>query len=145
MAGRPLLGAGPAAAPGAGAGGGLGFALLLLGGTYLDGVEAVAAAAGLPGRVGGADLVVTGMETFDWQALTGGVVAGVSALGLDAGVPVILVAGVVLVGRRESLTLGLSGTYPVTERPEDLEAALTDPEAALRGRTARVARTWSRS
>jgi glycerate 2-kinase len=85
------------------------------------------------------------METFDWEALTGGVVAGVSALGLDAGVPVILVAGQVLVGRRECLTLGLSGTYPVTERPADLEAALTDPVAALRARTARVARTWSRS
>jgi glycerate kinase len=43
------------------------------------------------------------------------------------------------------MTLGLSGTYPVTERPRDLEAALTDPVAALRARTARVARTWSRS
>ena len=38
VAGRPLLGKGPAAAPGSGAGGGLGFALLLLGATYQDGV-----------------------------------------------------------------------------------------------------------
>jgi glycerate kinase len=145
VAGRPLLGAGPASAPGAGAGGGLGFALLVLGATYVSGIAAVAGAAGLRERLGAADLVVTGLETFDWQALSGGVVAGVAELGLAAGVPVILVAGQVLVGRRESMTLGLSGTYPVAERPQDLDAALADPVAALRARTARVARTWSRS
>jgi glycerate 2-kinase len=145
VAGRPLLGAGPAGLPAAGAGGGLGFALLLLGATAVSGVQAVAAAARLPERVAAADVLVTGLESFDWLALTGGVVAEVAQLGLATGVPVILVAGQVLVGRRESMTLGLAGTYAVTERPEGLEAALADPVGALRTRTARVARTWSRS
>ncbi|MFL6099715.1 MAG: glycerate kinase [Actinomycetales bacterium] len=141
---RPLAGFGPAAQPGAGAGGGIGFALLLLGATYAPGVEVVAQAAGLAERIKRADLGITAEETFDWQSLTGGVVAGVAAAGLDCGVPVVVVAGQVLVGRRESMTLGLSGAYPVTERPEDVESALADPVQALQRRTARVARTWSR-
>jgi glycerate kinase len=56
---------------------------------------------------------------------------------------VVAVAGEVLVGRRESMTLGLAGSYPVVDRPEQLPGLLADPVAALRQRTARVARTWS--
>lgn len=144
VAGRTLAGSGPAAQPGAGAGGGIGFALLLLGATYASGVDVVAQTAGLAACLEQADLGVTAEETFDWQSLTGGVVARVAAAGLECGVPVIVVAGQALVGRRESMTLGLSGTYPVTERPEEVSAALADAAGALRRRTARVARTWSR-
>lgn len=142
--GRPLLGAGLPAQPGAGAGGGIGFALLLLGATYRSGTAVVAETAGLVERLRAAELAVTSEETFDWQSLSGGVVAGVAAAGLETGVPTIVVAGQVLVGRRESMTLGLSGTYQVTDRPEEVAAALADPVRALRSRTARVARTWSR-
>jgi glycerate 2-kinase len=144
-AGRPLAGAGPASQPGAGAGGGLGFALLLLGATYRSGPQVVAAAAGLLEQVRAAELAVTAEETFDWQSLSGGVVAEVASAGLATGVPSIVVAGQVLVGRRESMTLGLSGAYPMTDRPENVAAALADPVQALRLRAARVARTWSRS
>jgi glycerate kinase len=119
--------------------------MLLLGATYRAGTEVVAEAAGLTERLLGAHLAVTAEETFDWQSLTGGVVAHVAAAGLATGIPTIVVAGQVLVGRRESMTLGLSGTYPVTERPQEVAAALSDPVAALRHRTTRVARTWSRS
>ena len=142
---RPLLGRGPAGLPGAGAGGGIGFGLLLLGATYQGGVRAVVEATGLAAEVAVADLVLTGEATFDWESLRGGVVAEVARLGLETGVPVVVVAGEVLVGRRESMTLGLAGSYPVVERPEQLPALLADPVAALRGRTARVARTWSDS
>ena len=64
-------------------------------------------------------------------------------LGLAAGVPSIVLAAEVLVGRREAMTLGLSGSYPLTDRPQDLAGVWTDPTAALRDRAARVARTWS--
>ncbi len=143
-AGRPLLGRGPAAEAGSGAGGGIGFALLLLGARFVSGVRAVSEAVGLPAQVGGSDLVVTGEATFDWESLRGGVVAEVAALGLATGVPSVVLAGQVLVGRRESMTLGLAGTYPIAERSEDLAAAMADPVAAISGRAARVARTWSR-
>jgi glycerate kinase len=147
VAGRSLLGSGPAAEPGSGAGGGIGFALLLLGARRVDGVRAVVEAAGLAEAVSRSDLVVTGEQTFDWESLGGGVVAEVAAVGLDVGVPVVVLAGEVLVGRRESMTLGLAGTYGVVERPGDLTAALTgpdaDPVAAVQARAARLARTWS--
>ncbi len=124
VAGRSLLAGGSAAGgpsgqPGSGAGGGIGFALLLLGARYVEGVTAVAEAVGLPGRVRGSDLVVAAEATFDWRSLRGGVVARVAELSLDAGVPSVVLAGEVLVGRRESMTLGLSGTYAVAERPGD--------------------------
>jgi glycerate 2-kinase len=145
VAGRPLLGRGPAAQAGAGSGGGIGFGLLLLGASYISGVRAVAGATGLAEAVAGSDLVLTGEGIFDWESLRGGVVAEVSALGLEAGVPVVVVAGQVLVGRRESMTLGLAGSYAIAARPEELAEALSDPVAAVRDRTARVARTWSRN
>jgi glycerate 2-kinase len=51
----------------------------------------------------------------------------------------------VLVGRRESMGLGLSGAYAVAERPAQLEAAVADPVGTLTDRAARVAATWSPS
>jgi glycerate kinase len=144
IAGRPLLGKGPAGQPGAGAGGGVGFALLLLGATYQSGIQMVTEAAGLRAAITGADLVLTAEATFDWESLSRGVVPVVAGLGLEAGVPVVVLAGQVLVGRRESMTLGLAGSYAIAERPDELTAAMADPAAAVRVRTARVARTWSR-
>ena len=143
--GRPLLGKGPAGQPGAGAGGGIGFGLLLLGASAANGVRVVAEASGLTGEIAAGDLVVTGEDCFDWESLRGGVVAEVAAFGLSVGVPVVVVAGQALVGRRESMTLGLAGTYAIAARPPDVASALADPAAAVRARTARVARTWSRS
>ena len=62
---------------------------------------------------------------------------------LEAGLPSIVLAGQVLVGRRETMGLGISGTYAVAETPEQVDAALLDPVGTLRARAARVARTWS--
>jgi glycerate kinase len=141
--GRPLMGKGPAAAEGSGAGGGLGFALLLLGARYTNGVAAVVEATGLAARIARSDLAVAAEATFDWRSLRSGVVASVAALGLAAGVPSVVLAGEVLVGRRESMTLGLSGAYPLAERPTDLPSVWQDPARAVQARAARLARTWS--
>src|SRR5262249_16298415 len=144
VTGRPLLGSGPAAQPGSGAGGGIGFALLLLGARALAGADVVADTAGLAGRLRAADVGVTPAARFDLQWLAGGGVAKVAAAGLEVATPVLVIAGEVLVGRRESMTLGLSGAYPVVERADEVGAALADPVPALRARAVRVARTWSR-
>ncbi len=133
----------PGAEPGAGAAGGLGFALLLLGGRRISGVQAVLDAVGFAARVAAADLVVTGEGRFDWQSLRGKVVAGVAAAGLDTGTPVVVVAGQVLVGRREAQVIGVESAYPVARTPREIEAALADPYATLAARAQRVARTWS--
>ncbi|HEY3438252.1 MAG TPA: glycerate kinase [Actinotalea sp.] len=149
---RPDLLAGPAATaprptaqlPGAGAAGGLGFALALLGGRVLPGAGVVADAVGLTASVRQADIVVTGEGTLDWQSLHGKVVSAVAHEGLAVGVPVVVVAGQVLIGRREWGAAGIAGAYAVAERPGDVAAALADPVGSLEARVERVARTWSR-
>ena len=129
--------------PGAGAAGGLGYALFLLGGRRVSGVDLVLDAVGFHDVVRESDLVITGEGTFDWQSLHGKVTAGVAVAALEAGLPSVVLAGQVLVGRRETMGLGISGTYAVAETPEQVDAALLDPVGTLRARAARVARTWS--
>jgi glycerate kinase len=131
--------------PGAGAAGGLGYGLLLLGGRRVSGVQAVLAAVGFESLVQGADLVVTGEGTFDWQSLRGKVVAGVAQAALACAKPVVVIAGQARVGRRETMALGISGTYAVAENPEQVRAALADPGGTLSARAQRVASTWSPS
>ncbi|WP_182111348.1 glycerate kinase [Actinotalea sp. JY-7876] len=130
--------------PGAGAAGGLGFALAVLGARVTSGAQVVADAVGLSDAVAAADLVVTGEGALDWQSLHGKVVQAVADAGLAHGVPVVAVAGQVLIGRREWGAAGLAGAYAVAERPEQVPAALADPAGTLAARTERVARTWSR-
>ncbi|GAA4716058.1 glycerate kinase [Pedococcus ginsenosidimutans] len=129
--------------PGAGAAGGLGYALYLLGGRRVSGVGEVLSAVGFRDLLAAADLVVTGEGSFDWQSLQGKVVAGVATVALETATPSIVIAGQTLVGRREAMTLGLSGTYAVATSREQVEAAMADPVGTLAARAARVAATWS--
>jgi glycerate kinase len=129
--------------PGAGAAGGLGYGLLLLGGRRVSGVQAVLEAVGFDALVQAADLVVTGEGSFDWQSLRGKVVAGVAEAALANATPTVVIAGQALVGRRETMALGISGIYAVAEDPGQVATALADPAGTLSARTARVAATWS--
>ena len=129
--------------PGAGAAGGLGYGLLLLGGRRVSGVQAVLDAVGFESLVASSDLIVTGEGTFDWQSLAGKVVSGVAQAALAGAKPVVVIAGQVLVGRRETMALGISGTYAVAQDPGQLEASLAQPAGTLSARTTRVAMTWS--
>jgi glycerate kinase len=129
---------------GAGAAGGLGFGLLLLGGRRVAGAGAVLDAVRFRARVEAADLVVTGEGTFDWQSLRGKVVSAVAATGLEVGTPVVVVAGQVLVGRREALAVGVESAYAVADAPAEVAAALADPVGTLAARVERIAGTWSR-
>jgi len=132
-----------AMAPGAGAAGGLGFGLALLGGRLVPGSAVVADAVGLDERLGTCEVVVTGEGRFDWQSLHGKVVAEVAGRALAHGVPTVVVAGEVLVGRRELAAAGISAAYAVASTPAGVEAALADPAGTLTERAAAVARTWS--
>ncbi len=129
--------------PGAGAAGGLGYGLFVLGARRVSGVDLVLQAVGFATLAASADLVVTGEGTFDWQSLRGKVVTGVAQAALEAATPCIVIAGQVLVGRREGMGIGLSGMYAVAADPTQEQAALADPVGTLANRAARVARTWS--
>ena len=130
--------------PGSGAAGGLGFGLTVLGGRVLPGAQVVTDAVGLAERVARSDLVVTGEGALDWQSLHGKVVSAVAGHGLAHGVPVVVLAGQVMIGRREWSAAGIAAAYAVAERPDQVAAAWADPVGTLAARAERVARTWSR-
>jgi glycerate kinase len=131
-------------APGAGAAGGLGFGLALVGGRLVPGSGFVADAVGLDSLIADADVAVTGEGRFDWQSLHGKAATEVAARALAHGVPTIVLAGEVLVGRRELSAAGITAAYAVAETPEEVRAALAAPARTLAARATRIARTWSR-
>ncbi len=130
-------------AKGAGAAGGIGFALMLLGATRTPGVEVVAEAVGLAGRLAGADLVVTGEGAFDFSSRAGKVPYGVAQAATAALVPCIALAGQVLVGSREMRALGIEAAYSMVDRVGE-ERAFAAPAESLAELAERVARTWGR-
>ncbi len=129
--------------PGAGAAGGLGAALLALGAVREPGITLVQQLVRLERRTAKADLVVTGEGTFDFSSLQGKVVSGVAAAAADAGLPCLVLAGQVTVGRRESAAAGIDATYAVADAV-GVEAALARPADELTALATRVAREWSR-
>lgn len=141
--GEPARPGGPAAAGGAGAGGGLGYAIGLLGGRLTSGVRLVLDAVGFDALLADCDLVVTGEGRFDWVSLRAGPVAEVAAAAAARAVPVVVLAGQVQVGRRETKAIGVDGAYPLARDAAELAATLADPVGRLEARAAAVARTWS--
>ena len=129
--------------PGAGAAGGLGFALLLLGGSRVGGVDIVSEAVGLAGHARTSDLVVTGEGAFDFSSRSGKVPYGVARVAASAIRPCIALAGQVLVGSREMRALGIESAYAMVDLV-GAEAAFAEPAKSLAALAERVARTWSR-
>jgi len=90
-----LLGGDPAE-PGAGAAGGCGYGLAAAwDATLLPGAAELAAIAGLPEAVAGADLVITGEGRYDATSLHGKVVGAVCSMAVSTmtGMPVVIVTG----------------------------------------------------
>ncbi len=133
-----------AALPGAGAAGGLGAALLALGGHRRSGAEIIRTATRLDEELDRCELVISGEGSFDNQSLRGKVVAAVAAAAAERGVPCVVLAGQVAVGRREAAAAGIAGTYAVADHVGGVEEALARPAEGLRSLAERVARQWSR-
>jgi glycerate kinase len=95
---RTEMGVDVTTVPGAGAAGGLGGGLLVLGARLLPGFDLVADLVGLPARLDGADLVVTGEGHLDPPSFEGKVPGGVLGLararaGAAGPVPVLCIVG----------------------------------------------------
>lgn len=133
----------PAVALGAGAAGGLGYGLLHLDAQRVAGIDTVMSAVGFAERVAQADVVVTGEGLFDWQSLRGKVVTGVARAALEQARPCVVIAGDVLVGRREYSAMGVNSAYSVAEIVGSVQASLADPAGSLASAARRVAQTWS--
>lgn len=132
------------AAPGAGAAGGLGFAMLALGARRESGIGIVLGHTGLAERIDAAQLVVTGEGSYDWQSLRGKAVSGVAAAAAAAGVPCLVLAGRVSVGRREMAAAGVAAAYSLVDSAGSAEAAQSGAGRELRALAERVAGQWAR-
>ncbi|GLZ36189.1 glycerate kinase [Lentzea sp. NBRC 105346] len=129
--------------PGAGAAGGLGAALLSLGATIESGAGLVREKTRLDDALNGADLAVTGEGSFDWQSLRGKLVTAVAQGAARKGIPCIVLAGQVSVGRREAASAGVQAAYSVSEHAGSTERSLNAPRETLEALAAHVARQWS--
>jgi glycerate kinase len=133
---------------GAGAAGGLGAAVLALGGWCESGIGLVRRLTGLDAAMDEADLVVTGEGSFDHQSLRGKVIAGVAAAAQERGLPCLVTAGRVSVGRREASSIGVTRAYSLVEHfggesGGGVQRAMARPAEGLRELAARIAPQWS--
>lgn len=90
----------------------------------------------------GAGLALAGVATFDWQSLRSSLVTALAGAAVESGVPCVVVAGQVSVGRREASAIGVDAAYAVIDGSAAADEAVdADGLALLAGR---VARRWSR-
>ncbi|HEY0637679.1 MAG TPA: glycerate kinase, partial [Pseudonocardiaceae bacterium] len=128
--------------PGAGAAGGLGAALLALGAVREPGAGLVRRLTGLDAVLDTVRLAVTGEGSFDWQSLRGKVVTAVATGAAERGLPCVLLAGQVAVGRREAAAIGVDAAYSVVDHAGSLDASLADPLGTLSALAEHVAGQW---
>lgn len=134
--------------PGAGAAGGTGFGLLCLADHFaslelVPGVEVVMDAADFAGKLGQADLVITGEGRIDAQTAFGKTALGVAQRARAAGVPCIAIGGGVdPAGEAVLIELGAI-TVGVTQAPISLEAAMAAGVAPIERCGERLARLVS--
>jgi glycerate 2-kinase len=128
---------------GAGAAGGLGAALLACGARRVSGAGLVRELVGLDAELDKAQLVITGEGSFDWQSLRGKLVTAVARGAADRGLPCLVLAGQVSVGRREAAAVGVDAAYGVAEHAGGVDASMADPAGTLAALAAHVARQWS--
>ncbi|MEP6696046.1 MAG: glycerate kinase [Pseudonocardiales bacterium] len=145
LVGLPGCPPGVAGLPGAGAAGGIGAALLALGATFESGIGLVRRLIGFDRALEGAGLAITGEGSFDGQSLRGKVVTGVAAAAAERGLPCLVIAGQVSVGRREWAAAGINAAYSLADHVGSVRQAMSQPEAGLRSLSAVVAKHWSTS
>jgi len=118
--------------PGAGAAGGLGFALLaFLGAAFQPGAALAIKLTGLEEALRGADLCLTGEGRTDGQTAYGKLPAAVAARCHTAGVPCVCLSGSLGEGWRALYDHGFTALFSISQRPQDLPAALAESSAAL--------------
>lgn len=128
--------------PGAGAAGGLGAALLSVGATVESGAGLVRRLTGLDEAMAGVDLVITGEGSFDWQSLRGKLAVSVASAAAERGLPCLVLAGQVSVGRREAGAAGIEKAYSVAEHAGSVRRSMSDPAGTLAALAGDVATQW---
>ena len=124
--------------PGAGAAGGLGAGLVAFAGAKLrSGIEIVADAVGLAGRIAEADLVITGEGKLESQSAAGKTAVGVAKTAEAAGVPCICIPGQAEPDAPRDMFLAVS---PLVGEGVDVAEAMRRTKDLLKEKATRVIR-----
>lgn len=139
---REQLGKDVADIPGAGAAGGLGAGLMAFcGATLKSGVDTVLNAVAFDERVAGADLVITGEGSIDYQSAFGKLPVGVARRAKAiARAPVVAVVGGIGRGAEAVYAHGIDAIISIADKPMPLEEAIQNAPALLRDTAERVMR-----
>ncbi|WP_292991144.1 glycerate kinase [Mycobacterium sp.] len=124
---------------GAGAAGGIGAALLALGGRSESGAAIIAERTGLAADLAAVDLVITGEGKFDEQSLRGKVVGALAAAARSAQVPVVVLAGQVMLDEATFQSAGVLGAASISDHAGSVRLALADAANQLIGLASEVA------
>ncbi|MGA7467761.1 glycerate kinase, partial [Mycobacterium sp.] len=133
-AGRPV-----SAESGAGAAGGIGAALLALGGRCESGASIIAEHTGLVDDISAADLVITGEGKLDEQSLRGKVVGALAAAARSSQVPVVVLAGQVVLDDKALQAAGILAAYAIADYAGSVRLAHADAANQLMGLASQVA------
>jgi len=129
--------------PGGGAAGGLGAGLkAFLGAELVAGVEVVADAVGLAGKMAGADLVITGEGKLDAQSAFGKTPVGVARLAKKQGIPVVALAGALGGGAERVLAEGIDAYFSIADGPLGYEDSLARAAELLACAAEQCLRLW---
>jgi glycerate 2-kinase len=96
---------------------------------------------GFAAAVADADLVVTGEGKLDAQSLRG--TLGVARAATEHGVPVVALAGVLEVARRELRAAGFEEAHALTDLEPDEERCRAEAAPLLERLAERVGRAWA--
>lgn len=127
------------AEPGAGAAGGIGAGLLALGGRCESGAAIFAELTNLQDDLADAEMIVTGEGKFDEQSLHGKVVGEIAAAAEPLGIPVIVLAGQVVVDKFTTRSSGIMSALSMADYAGSVRLALADPANQLMGLASEVA------
>jgi glycerate kinase len=125
--------------PGAGAAGGVGFAAMAaLGGELRPGIGLVLELVRFAEHLPGAGLVITGEGSLDEQTLSGKAPAGVAAAA--RGVPVVAVAGRVVLPPERLRDAGIEAAYALTDIEPDVQRCVAEAGPLLERLARRLAK-----
>lgn len=126
--------------PGSGAAGGFGAALISLGAQLNRGIDIITRVAELEKKIIGADLVITGEGSMDFQTAFGKTPAGVADLARKHNIPVIALAGNIGERAEELFEKGFASIFPICNGPMSLEESISNAEKLLIDTSERVFR-----
>ncbi len=92
--------------------------------------------------VTGADLVVTREGSLDDQSLGGKAPIGVARAAARSGVPVVAIAGRLLLSPQQLRQAGISAAYALTDLEPDLDRCIAEASSLLQQIGAQIARDW---